>query len=196
MYGTVKVEQGKKYFSTANNDSLSIETFRFYISNITLLKNGKVVYHSKSNCYLIDIEKRLELEIKQKNLVFDAIKFNVGVDSTTNVSGAMGGDLDPMNGMYWAWQSGYINFKLEGTSKVCKTRNNIFQFHIGGYQSPNATLQTINLPAKNNSIIEINVALDQFLNGIDLKNANEIMSPGENAVKLAKLYQTIFSVQE
>ena len=195
-YGTSAVVQGKKYFSVTNNDSLRIETLRFYVSNITLLKYGKVVYNSKTNFYLIDLEKKLQIALKTKNSAFDAIKFNVGIDSLTNVSGAMGGDLDPVNGMYWAWQSGYINFKLEGTSKICSTRNNAFQFHIGGYMHPNATIQTINLPVKNNSAIEINIALDKFLNGVDLKTTNEIMSPGQHAVKLAKLYQTIFWVTE
>lgn len=193
-FGNISVEPGKKYYSSKLNDSLSIETFRFYVSNLTLLKNGKVVYAAKNKFYLIDFEKKLQITLSAKNISFDAIKFNIGIDSTTNVSGAMGGDLDPVNGMYWAWQSGYINFKLEGTSKVCPTRNNIFQFHIGGYLSPNATLQTITLPAKNKT--EIKVDLEKFLNGIELKNTNEIMSPGEKAVTLAKLYQTIFSIKE
>jgi hypothetical protein len=195
-FGNTTVEPGKKYYSSKLNDSLSIETFRFYVSNLILLKNGKVVYAAKNKFHLIDIEKKLDIPFFAKNISFDAVRFNIGVDSTTNVSGAMGGDLDPVNGMYWAWQSGYINFKLEGASKVCTTRNNVFQFHIGGYMNPHVTLQTITLPVKNKTEIDIKIDLEKFLTGIDLKNTNEIMSPGEKAVTLAKLYQTIFSAGE
>jgi hypothetical protein len=107
----------------------------------------------------------------------------------------MGDDLDPVNGMYWAWQSGYINFKLEGKSKICNTRNNVFQFHIGGYMHPNATVQTVFLNVKNPNKTEINIDIEKFLNAIDLRTTNEIMSPGEKAATLAKLYQTIFIIQ-
>jgi hypothetical protein len=37
-------------------------------------------------------------------LKYDQIQFQLGIDSLTNVSGAMGGDLDPTKGMYWTWQ--------------------------------------------------------------------------------------------
>jgi len=44
------------------------------------------------------------------------------VDSLANVSGAMSNDLDATKGMYWSWQSGFINLKIEGKSASCKTR--------------------------------------------------------------------------
>ncbi|MGZ3862330.1 MAG: MbnP family protein [Bacteroidia bacterium] len=195
-FGNEILVQGKKYFSQANRDSLSIETFRFYVSKISLMKNGKEVYTEKKSFHLIDLEKNLRFTLKLKKTNFDAIKFCVGIDSVTNVSGVMGGDLDPVNGMYWAWQSGYINFKLEGISKVCPTRNNVFQFHIGGYLPPNQSIRTVSLPANDANKISIHVDLEKFINGIDLKTTNEIMSPSEKAVSLAKLYQTIFTTSE
>jgi hypothetical protein len=195
-FGNSVLVPAKKYFSTANKDSISIETLRFYISDVILLKNGKVVHRSKNNFYLLDLEKKLQISLATKNVSFDVVQFTVGIDSLTNVSGAMGGDLDPVNGMYWAWQSGYINFKLEGTSKICATRNNVFQFHIGGYLRPYAAIQTVSLAVKNSAKTEIIVDIEKFLNAVDLKTINEIMSPGEKAVTLAKLYQTIFSIQE
>ena len=59
------------------------------------------------------------------------IYFQIGIDSLTNVSGDLDGDLDPALGMYWAWNSGYINMKLEGKSSSCKSVKKEFQFHIG-----------------------------------------------------------------
>lgn len=195
-FGSTDLVQEKKYFSSVNNDSISIETMRFYISKISLLKNGKEIYTEKNSFHLIDIEKKQQFTFKPKNTDFDAVRFCVGIDSLTNVSGAMGGELDPVNGMYWAWQSGYINFKLEGASKICLTRNNVFQFHIGGYLAPHQTIQVITLSTKNSSKISVNIQIEKFLDGIDLKTTNEIMSPGEKAVSLAKLYQTIFTIAE
>jgi hypothetical protein len=67
---------------------------------------------------LIDFDENdsnaLCLEIPD-DIEFDAIQFNLGLDSLTNVSGALGGDLDPTKGMYWTWQNGYVNFKLQGS---------------------------------------------------------------------------------
>ena len=80
---------------------------------------------------------------------FNTIAFNLGIDSITNVSGAQGGDLDPTKGMYWAWQSGFINIKLQGTSNSCPPPKNEFEFHLGGYQYPFNSLQTIILKTGN-----------------------------------------------
>ena len=80
-------------------------------------------------------EVALCLEIPE-DTEFDAIQFNLGIDSLTNVSGALGGDLDPTKGMYWTWQNGYVNFKLQGTSDLCNNPKNEFEFHLGGYLKP------------------------------------------------------------
>ena len=115
-----------------NGDSIQLKSLKFYISNIELVNGDKVVWQQKNSFHLIDASKNESLQIPlkhQSNLNFTKIKFNLGIDSMVNVSGALGGDLDPTKGMYWTWQSGYINFKLEGKSKKCKTRNNEFHFH-------------------------------------------------------------------
>lgn len=40
----------------------------------------------------------------------------------------MDGDLDPLNGMYWAWNSGYINMKIEGITPKCQDATIYFNF--------------------------------------------------------------------
>jgi hypothetical protein len=135
----------------------------------------------------------MKINVQSGQKDFDAIRFNIGIDSTTNSGGVKGGDLDPTKNMYWAWQSGYINFKLEGKSKACKTRNNVFQFHIGGYSYPNNSLQTVTLPI--NKILNINFDLEKLLSGIGLQTMNEIMSPGAKGMQVAKLYKTVFEAQ-
>jgi hypothetical protein len=106
----------------------------------------------------------------------------------------MGGDLDPTKGMYWTWQSGYINFKLEGNSNLCKTRHNEFQFHLGGYQQPFNCLQTVFVQVKSTANIKLNIDVEKFFQYIQLSQLNHIMSPSKEAVELSEKLTETFSV--
>lgn len=177
----------ERYTHLENGDSVLVETLRFYISNLQLLQNGQVVVSDKNTAHLIDASDKNTLHFiveKPQNIAYNQVKFNLGIDSLTNVSGALGGDLDPTKGMYWTWQSGYINFKLEGKNPHCKTRNNAFQLHLGGYAAPYNTLQTIVLDIKNNQII---FDIATLLNHIDYIKKPNIMSPCKEAVELSKI---------
>lgn len=194
VFGNSPLQLNTNYFLPVLNDSISIETLRFYVSNITLLNKGKTVYTAQNKFHLIDLETKTEIRLPlNKALAYDAIQFNLGIDSVTNVSGAMGGDLDPTKGMYWTWQSGYINFKLEEQSKSCKTLHHKFQYHIGGYQHPFNTLQTLVLPLRQQS--EIIMDIQKFLNTIDLKTMPEVMSPNAKAMQLSATIKTAFAVK-
>lgn len=178
--------------SKANKDSISIETLKFYLTDFCLIKSGEVVWKQLNSYHLIDISKPTSLDIFFTNEVkvdFDEIQFLLGTDSLTNVSGAIGGDLDPTKGMYWAWNSGYINFKLEG-----KQNSKPFQFHLGGYASPYPTVQKIKLKTKKNLNIAFNVA--DFLNQLNLVNQNKIMSPGKEAQELSEILSSLFYINE
>jgi len=159
------------------------------------LKKNKVVTCDKNRFHLMDINGNLKFNVSTSIYDIDAIRFNIGIDSSTNSGGVKGGDLDPAKNMYWAWQSGYINFKLEGKSKICKTRNNVFQYHIGGYSFPNNSLQTITISLKDNTPLCIGFDLEKFLSGVGLQTTNEIMSPSAKAMQVAKLYKTVFEAQ-
>lgn len=182
-----------------NNDSISFEILKFYISNIQLFQNEQLVYTEIKKHHLIDLENPKSLEIiisKAPSTPFNSIVFKLGIDSITNVSGAFGEDLDPTNGMYWTWQSGYINFKLEGITALCPTRNNFFQFHIGGYQYPFNTIQSIKIETNNATEITIDILVDKLLSKIDLRETFEIMSPNKKAVELACLISSVFKLSE
>ncbi len=115
-----------------------------------------------------------------------------------SVSGALKGDLDPTKGMYWAWQSGYINMKIEGKSSSCTTRKNKFQFHIGGYLKPEYAMRKVNLlldNQKDKNKIELVMDLGKLFSEIKLKENNTIMIPGKVAMKLADLTTEIFFMQ-
>ena len=66
-----------------------------------------------------------------------------------NTQGVMTDDLDPLHGMFWTWNSGYIYARLEGQSDSAKAPAHRFTWDIGGYKAnANAARQILlNIPA-------------------------------------------------
>ena len=193
-----EVELQKSYFSEVINDSIKLETVKFYVSKVHFKKDGKIVDTTSKRFYLMDLENKFSRDISFSSLGVkpcDTLEFSIGIDSLTNVSGAMGGALDPMNGMYWAWQSGYINFKIEGISKICKTRNNVFQYHVGGYSSPNATIQHFKFAIAKTDNVTIEIPLDDLLERIDIRTTNEVMSPSAKSTQIANQFSEIIQIK-
>ena len=190
------LELNKVYHS--KTDSLQISTFKFYVSAITIQFEDNSTFIEKNSYHLVDLEDENTFKIalfKKANKSISKISFNIGVDSLASVSGAMSGDLDATNGMYWAWQSGFINMKIEGKSSSCATRNNNFHFHVGGYLKPNYAMRNVNVNANNNSNVNLIIDLAQLFDEIDLKTTNSIMIPGQKAMKIADLSVNMFRLQ-
>ena len=184
-------------YRSGDGEFIQIETFKFYISGIELLEEGKTVFAEKNSYHLINAEDPESLSIQldvAEQISWSHIRFNLGIDSLTSVSGAFGGDLDPTRGMYWTWQSGYIFVKLEGISPNCSARHNRFQYHIGGYQAPFKALQPIELQISPNSHISIEVALDKLFRQINLAETYQIMSPSQESLSFSQLIPSLFSI--
>ena len=192
------LELNKEYVSE-NKDTLQLTGFKFYISNLKLEYADKTTYSEPDSYYLIDIENPNSCKIpieKTTGKTISKVSFSVGIDSLTSVSGALEGDLDPTKGMYWAWQSGYINMKLEGRSSSCKTRKNEFQFHIGGYMKPNYAMREVVLePKKSNFTVEINVDVAELFSKLELSKINSVMVPGNKAMQIADYSVTMFKTK-
>ncbi len=185
-------------YNGASSDSLRITMFRCYISGISLWQDNKAVWREANSYHLLDAAQPETMQLLLRvpvGMRCNGIRFMLGIDSATSSSGAHSGDLDPANGMYWAWQSGYVNFKLEGVSPQSTARKHQFHFHLGGYQQPFAAVQEISLPAHQAEEIVVKMDLDAFLSGIDLAKQNSIMIPGEEAFFLSKKAVSIFKNQ-
>ena len=194
-FKTDQLERDKLYISESK-DTLQIDVFRFYISNIKLHFSDSTTFSEENSYHLVDIEDQNSLQIpiaKKSDKVISKITFSIGVDSLASVSGAMSGELDPTKGMYWAWQSGFINMKIEGNSSSCKTRKNRFQFHIGGYLKPNYAIRSIELKPINSNL-EFIVDCAELFKYIKLSENNSIMIPGSKAMELADKTVNMFSV--
>jgi hypothetical protein len=200
-FGNSDLILNETYYKLNKNDSIQIEVLKFFVSGIEFMNNDKLVWKEKNSFYLVDFENQLTQTVLfnvPTDINFTKIKFNLGVDSITSTSGALAGDLDPTKGMYWAWQSGYINFKMEGNSPSCNTRKHKFQFHFGGYKQPYYNIQTITLPINNltNNTFKINLNLALFFENISLTETNSIMIPCAEAMKLSKIVAELFYINE
>lgn len=179
-------------------DTLSIDIFRCYISNLQFFSNEKLVFSEPNSYHLLDADEPESLSFLlefPKKLSFNHIEFKLGIDSLTNSKGAMEGALDPLHGMYWTWQSGYINFKLEGQAKNAPTRNQEYQYHVGGFLNGYEACPTIYLSINKSPVLPIFIDLDGFLKKSTITTNYRIMSPGPEAVQLAKLLATQFYIK-
>jgi hypothetical protein len=184
-----------KLNESLNLNGFQISKFKFYLSNIKLYNSENLVDVESNSYHLIDLldTSKNELLIKRNNnIVFNRIVFNLGIDSATNVAGALEGDLDPTNNMYWTWQSGYINLKLEGLFEDGIKR----EYHLGGYLPPFNSLQTINLEWTNSSEMKIYIHLDDFINSIPDSIPPQIMTPGSSSIYLSKLFAKSISSEK
>ena len=75
----------------------------------------------------------------------DSLRNTMDVSQRTGVLDVSGAATD----MYWSWNSGYIFFKMDGTSPAIPAMGGVFQYHVGGfggYSSPQPNnLRTITL---------------------------------------------------
>ena len=197
IFGASPFKLNDTTYSLTNGDSIRFTTLKFYISSLELINNNTTVLKERNSFHLIDKSENSSNSYSlfvPKDLKFSSIRFNIGIDSTTNIAGALGGDLDPLKGMYWTWQNGYINWKIEGTSLRVPTKNHSFQFHLGGYQFPFNSIQQIQLPIQNQQSIDIVFDIKMLMDVLPLATQYRIMSPTAEAVLLSKYLSKICSV--
>lgn len=192
------------WYINAAGDSMRVSLFRYYISNIVLLK-GTQRWTIDNSYFLVDESMPLTKTIQLKNLPgaeFDGIEFIIGVDSARNMSGAQTGALDPQNDMFWGWSSGYIFFKTEGYFRDSLERG--FSIHIGGYKYPNNAIRKTTVTFGSQKLylgaglkqLNLKVNLNEMFKTpltLSLKNIYSIHEPGANAVKYADNYADMFS---
>lgn len=193
-------------YMTSLGDTLHITALKFYLSTWEL--HDMKGWHKVGEAHLIDVEDEHSTQFNLSHVPsgsFDSIRLVIGVDSVYSTNGAHSGDLDPMKGMYWAWNTGYIMAKMEGKSNVCNTLHHAFEYHIGGYASPNNAARTVQFSlsscsldvknGQNQPILQVDVDVSQwFANGLDIKTTNSILIPGPAAMKMADNYRNMLTI--
>lgn len=193
-FGEEKLELGR-FYKITEKDSVAVEVLRFYLADLSLLGANKTLLEDSVKAHLIDWEVPgsclIDLKKPFAASELKGLGFSLGIDSLTNVSGALGGDLDPTTGMYWTWQSGYINFKLEGVSNLSAARKNQFHLHLGGYAAPHNALRRVTLQAPKTEASTkghwvIRMDLKSFIIESDLRKNHSIMSPSATSNQLSE----------
>jgi hypothetical protein len=196
-------------YTNAFNETYTVSKFKYYVSNVKMhLQNNSREEKEAESYHLIDgVDAATQsFSFTINDNIYDAITLYIGVDSTRNVSGAQTGALDPLNGMFWTWNSGYIMAKLEGSSPLSTSPNNALTYHIGGYKVNENALRQLSFNLPSGAIktdrggtcqISFNVDLNKWFNGVhNLKIADLsfTMSPGASAIKYADNYASMFSL--
>jgi len=190
VWGNQELHLDEKYSTI--NDTVIFETVKFYISAIESNANKKKK-NEPLRFHLYDIENPLSKTIvihPTTKPTSKKITIHFGVDSATHEQGIMPGDLDPTKGMYWTWQTGYINLKLEG-----KRNDTPFQFHIGGYLSPFNTFQSIPYDVEKKAQYELIIDFKKWFEKSLTIGTSHIMSPGEKAASLSAYIKQCISLR-
>ncbi len=206
----VKLNTSTPYIN-AQGDSVTFTTFNYYISNIRLVRTDESEFVPQKSYYLIKLSNasgKLELEIPNVPFAeYKAIHYMIGVDSARVVDADLSlPALQPINGMFWSWNSGYIFVKCEGNSPQAASSNKKFAFHVGGYRQPNSAIQMVShdfgtgrLRVVNGAVPEIHVYVDmkKFFTGpgTTLQMSNFTApnhAPGAFNMNIAKNYREMF----
>jgi hypothetical protein len=183
-------------------DTINIQRFRYYVSNFSVVDDKGVSFKLPVDYFLVDEEdpasKKITLTIP--DITITGIRFLLGVDSIRNVSGVQTGALDPLKGMFWTWNSGYIMAKLEGTCESLMSAGHYFTYHVGGFRTGINTARIIDLPlpkSVNQNEIHITADINKWFKGnseLKIKETPVCHSPGALAVRIADNYSMMFSV--
>jgi hypothetical protein len=195
--------------SSYNNffgEQYNINKLKYYISNLKFKGTAEVKEHKRDIYYLVNAaadENAFEVELQPGT--YDHLKFLLGVDSIRNCSGAQSGALDPVNDMFWTWNSGYVMFKLEGVSPASTADLQRIEHHIGGYKGTNNVATEISLDLKSLEIkpgavteLVIEANLDNYWHStadIKISELPICVITGDLAKKIASNFNKLFSVK-
>jgi len=197
-----------KNYINSSGETFKVNTLQYILSNFKLRKKDGTEITLPNTYFLVDPSVSPIIAInKVPEGVYTGISYLVGVDSATTAGGAKTGALDPVNGMYWTWQTGYINFRMVGTSPASSYSTKVFDYDVGGFIAPNQTVQFVNhdfmadtLAIRTDALpfLHINVDILEFFKSpvdISIAKVSSILDSGADAVMAAKNYKDMFSFQ-
>lgn len=209
MVDTIPLYMDTVKYILDNGDNLKVTLYKYYISNVCLLRGDSTFYAEPESYHLLDQSDSSSLSIAIKHVPegdYTGIRFMIGVDSTRNVSGVQSGDLNPGLGMFWAWSTGYIMAKIEGISQQSTSPGHMVAYHIGGFKGNYSALKTVNLSfngthalvtESHEPIIRMKNDLAQWFkspNSIAISAVNNVTIVGPTSRMFADNYADMFSV--
>lgn len=208
MFGDSLLDLGLEAYSTANNDTITVNMLKYYVTNIRLTDDVGNMYSVPDTYFLINAANTSSQTITLSNIPgghYTNLTFLLGVDSARNVSGAQTGALDPANGMFWTWSTGYIMAKLEGTSPQSTAVADAVTFHLGGFSGANSALRWVSIPltthlsvtSTGNPLVTVKADAAEWFKTpttLDLAVTNDVTVPGAAANVIVNNYSDMFTL--
>ncbi len=204
VVGTKPLTLDGTAYATPSGETFTVTTLKYYVSNLKFTKSDGTVYAAPNTYFLVDQAQPASQHLAVTGIpsgTYTGVSFVVGVDAATTQGDplTLTGALNPANNMYWAWATGHIFMKLEGTVTSASPARAL-TCHIGGYTDPNNALVTAT-PSLNGSTLTVNGShtstvsvqadvLKMFdgVNHITLSTFSNAMMPGAEAMQVAKNY--------
>jgi hypothetical protein len=208
MVGNLPLILGSTNYVNSANDTFNVNIYKYYLSNVQLVSSNGLTYTEVESYYLIDQSNPNSLHLMVKKVPagsYSSIRFLIGVDAPRNTAGAQTGALDPMNDMFWGWNTGYIMAKMEGHSPQSSEQTNKIVYHIGGFEGKDNALRTVNLVFPNSAnctqnhtpILSIKADLGAWFaspNFDNFNNSNVITGITSESSAIADNYANMFTV--
>ena len=117
----------------------------FFLDTIFVLNDSTQIRISQFKCYLQASEPNSPpniilldaAESSKISFINPLLSLQLGMDPALQNQSNFKGTLDPIHGMYWTWNSGYIQLKCVGElfyGSMEKAQH--FELHLGGIQAP------------------------------------------------------------
>lgn len=174
----------------------------FSLDSIYRLDDTTTIHIDQFKCYLQENPKGNSTQIHLIDAA-DATSMNwtpiyttlqLGLTPLLHIKSDFQAELDPMNGMYWAWNTGYIALKCTGEILDLTTQTtHPFELHLGGYQQPYACIYQI--PGKGKCL---SIDLYKWLHTITPKTLTglHVMLPSAESLHLFELIYPALSYVE
>lgn len=198
-----------KWYLNENGDSFKVFVYKYYLSNIAFVREDGTIYSVPESYYLLDQSNPSSLTFTVENVpvgTYHKIQLIIGVDERRNQAGAQTGALDPIHGMFWDWNTGYIMAKIEGESPQALNPAQIITYHVGGTKPPYNSVRRValDLPTKLeiSSLISPQVLITSDVaewfktpNLIKFGESSGAMTPGEEIMMIADNYRDMLTVK-
>jgi len=191
-----------------HGDSFTVSTYKYYISNISLAADNGKTFPEPESYHLVDESVPASLAFSFSGIpegTYTKLKFLIGVDKARNTSGAQTGALDPIHGMFWDWNTGYIMAKMEGNSPQAVQSHGLFEFHMGGFSGQDSVLRwvTLTLPTPlviteaGKPVVYLNSNVLEWFRTphiIDFASTSILTTTGPVSAQMADNYADMFTV--
>jgi hypothetical protein len=191
-------------YNTEEGFRLRVENLDFYISDVTISKDGGANLIGSEIALLLDESENMEVTFDAEAGNYSGLSFAFGIPSEVNT------DSDPTQfpnahplsvqgstGMFWTWNTGYIFTRFDGRADTTGTEGapltHPFAFHCGNdllYQVRDYPDLSFEINENENTVITLRIQVDQILtnseNPIDIREESLTHSSGEAGLALAE----------